>query len=241
VVKFIWVFGDQLTRTIDNEKVIFARLGKIKRGFEDTIYDKEKRSFNRVAAESPRALDYSNFVIYPRHHLILFEERDPHISIDQFRKNFSEIYKRHFSDLSNVRIDPITRTREILGILKECDRIIEAKFELFQSNPTDEPEFRKLDRLLKESNAEKTTLKFTNKKEGLTLEGSVIKEGVFMAGSGYGEYRITVEKEGSKKEIKSRDEIPRDVVESNDEPDELVNKLWEKMKERVKRGDQLEI
>lgn len=237
-VEYIWVFGDQLIKTIDNEKIIFARLGKIKRGFEDTIYDKEKGSFNRIIAKSPRTLAYSNLIIYPKRHLILFEERIPDISINQVIKSFSEIYKQQFPDLSNVGIDLIIEARETLDILRKYDKIIETKFKLIPSNPTDEPEFRKLDELLKKGNTEEATFKFTNKKEGLKIKGSILEEGLFMVGAGYGEYDITVERKGSKEKIKSKDKILREVIESTDEREELLKDFWEKMKKHIKQRDQ---
>ena len=100
--KFIWVFGDYLSETIDNEEIIFARLGKIKKTLVDMIFDRERKSFKRIKVSEPRALRYSNFIIHPKSHTILFEEKLPDISIKQFKEIFSMLYVRHFNDLSSV-------------------------------------------------------------------------------------------------------------------------------------------
>lgn len=157
--KFVWVFGDQLVKTIDEEKIIFARLGKIKSGLEETIYDKERKSFKRIKVDTPRALSYSNFILHPESHIVLFEEKRPDISINQFKEKISILYKRHFNDLSDVKIDLIVETERVFEILRRFDKVIEVQFEVTPSNPEDEIEFRRLDQLLKEGSTKEANFK----------------------------------------------------------------------------------
>jgi len=231
--KFVWVFGDPLVKDIDREKIIFARLGKIKRGLEETIFDRNKRSFRRVPVdvESPRALSYSNFIIHPNSHTILFEDKLPNISLNQFKENFSKLYKQHFRDLSDLKIDLIVETGRVFEILKQFERIIEVQFKVRPSNPEDEPEFRRLDHLLKESGTKDANLSFKNEEAGLKVEGTIIGEGISQSGAGYGEYEISVEKEGRKEIIKSKDKIVRKVVKAIDEPAELMRRFWKELKD----------
>ena len=236
--KFIWVFGDYLVETIDEEKIIFARLGKIKKGLEDTIFDRDQKSFKRIKVESPRALSYSNFIIHPESHNILFEEKMPDISIKQFKEKFSMLYTRHFVDLSGVTIDLIVETKRVFEILRQYDKVIEAQFKVTPSNPEDEPEFRRLDHLLKESDTKIANLKFKNEKDGLNVEGTIVGEGISLSGAGYGEYNISVEKEEKKEIIRSKDQILRKVVRVIDEPAELMRSFWEKLKEYIQKRKQ---
>ncbi len=233
-IKFIWVFGDQEIQIIDNEKIVFARLGKIRSGYEK-YYDKEKKSFRLRNVQSSQFLSYSNFVIHPKSHLILFEERKPLISIRQFTEIFSRIYKKHFRDLTDIGIDPIIETEMVFQILRQCKKIIDVQFKVTPSNPVDEPEFRKLDELLKDGNTKEARLRFRNEEAGLKVENTIIGEGIALSGAGYGEYTILVEREGNKEVIKSKDRISREVVKSIDQPEQLIKNFWEKMIKYIKK------
>lgn len=232
--KFTWAFGDLLIEEIEGEKVIFARLGKIKKGLEETVYDGDKKSFKQVMRNQERAVSYSNFIIHPKSHSILFEEKKPYISIKQFKENFSAIYKLLWNDLSDVRIDLIVETEEVFSLLKQFDRVTEVSFRVTPSNPTDKEEFRKLDELLKDGNTKEASFKFKNEEEGLKLENTIIEEGIYLSGAGYGEYTIRGEKGEEDKIIKSKDKIVRKIVLALDRPTEIVHEFWNQLKEYIR-------
>ena len=233
--KFVWVIGDQLVESIDEEKIIFARLGKIKSGLEETIYDKELKSFKRIKVDTPRALSYSNFIIHPESHIVLFEEKLPDISIKQFKEKISILYKRHFNDLSDVKIDLIVETERVFKILRRYDKITEVQFKVTPSNPEDEIEFRRLDHLLKDGSTKEANFRFKNEEDGLKIENTIIGEGISLSGAGYGEYNISVEKEEKREIIKSNDQILRKIVRVNDKPAELMRCFWEEIKEYLQQ------
>jgi len=234
--KFIWVFGDSRIEDIDNEKIIFARLGKVKKGFFDLTFDRERKTFKRVKVDEPRALNYSNFIIHLNSHMILFEEKLPDISIKQFEQIFFMIYGRYFNDLSTITIHIMReRLEQLYEILNQYDKITEVQLKVTPSNPNDEPEFRRLDALLKGSNTEEGKLNFRNEEEGLVLQPSIIGEGVSLSNAGYGSYNITVEKNGEREVIKSEDRITRTYIKTYDDPEILAGSFWKRLKEFIRR------
>lgn len=234
--KFIWTFGDPLIENIDTEKVIFGRLGKIRRGYEEIIYLKGQKSFQRKledqtdGKESVRALSYSNFAIHPQSMKIIFEEKTPNISINQFIENFSKIYSFHFNDISEIKIDVIIETEKVFDKIKKFDKITEAVFKLIPSNPEDEPDFRRLDGLLKEGDTKEAILNFKNEDEGLKIENTIIGEGIAMSGAAYGNYKLTLVKNKEIEIVKSSDHIYRKYIKEIDEPFILIKTFWDILK-----------
>jgi hypothetical protein len=219
--KFVWAFGDHVTKDINGEKIIFARLGKIKAGFEDLIYDKKAKSFKRVTVET-KPLYYSNLIISPKSHIIIFEER-PGISASMFPDLFSKFYSEHFNDLSSLKIDLILDREIVFSRLNDFDKIIEVKFKVMPSNPDNEEEFRKLDEEIKNSNASEASFKFKNEQDGLKVKDSMVGQGIALSGAGYGEYTIVgVEEDGEKKVIKSKDQVLRQETTIVDEPGHII-------------------
>lgn len=234
--RFTWVIADALVETNEGEKIIFARLGKIKQELVETIYDREQKSFIKEKTKSPKALSYSNFIIHPKSSTIVFEEKLPDISIKQFKEIFSMLYKRHFRDISYIKIDLKKETEKVFEMLARYDRVVKVHLKLTPTNPEDEPDFRRLDQVLKEGNIREANIEFENEDEGLKLEKTIVGEGISLSGAGYGEYRITVEKEEKREIIKSKDQILRKVILAVDEPKELIKAFGDKMKEYLKRG-----
>ena len=234
--KFIWVFGDTRIEEIDNEKIIFARLGKVKKELFYLTFDKETKQFKRKKGEEPRALNYSNFILHLNSHKILFEEKLPDISIKQFVDKFFMLYIRYFNDLSTITIDIMREPLDQLyALLNQYDKITEVQLKVTPSNPNDEPEFRRIDSFLKNSNTQEGTFKFTNKEDSLLIEGTIIGEGVALSKAGHGKYRITGEIGGEKKFIKSEDRIARFYIDTYDDIDILLRSFWEKLKGLVRR------
>lgn len=164
--KFSWVFADLMVKDADENKIIFARLGKNKKEKVETVFDKERWTYTRVAVAAPKAESFSNFVIIPRSQTILFEEKKPIISIVQFIRMFSSIYNQYFNDISNLKIDLIYEREKIFYKLKDYDKITEVEVSVMPSNPETENDFRQLDEVLKKVRPKKQLLSLKTKKMG---------------------------------------------------------------------------
>jgi hypothetical protein len=79
--KFLWVFADILVKLVDEDKIIFARLGKNKKEKVETIFDKKNWSYTRVAVIAPKAESFLNFIIIPKSQTILFLNVIPRSSL----------------------------------------------------------------------------------------------------------------------------------------------------------------
>jgi hypothetical protein len=230
--KFIWAFGDMWEKELDQGNVIFARLGKIRSPYRGTIYDTRERSFIDERIAPLRALSYSNFIVHPKTRMILFEEKS-NISINQFGKNFSIIYKRNFPDGSEIELeliekskfDAVRETKRVFEVLKER-KVVEVQFTVTPSNPDDKPEFGELDKILKNAGAKKAYIRIENEEGDLIVEGAITGWGIALSNAGYGHFRIIIEDEGRKRIIESKDKIRREIIMANDVPKELVKVFW---------------
>jgi hypothetical protein len=225
--KFIWAIGDHLIKEINDEMVIFARLGKINMDFEEAIWDRREKSFKKVSVQEPKALSWSNFIIIPRTQDIIFEEKLPDISIKQFTEIFSYIYRQHFSgDLTSLKIDLMQETQRIFEKLKGFDKILEVQLKVTPSNPEDDPLFKPLDDMLKNSDTNEANLKFKNKDHGLKVEDTIIEQGIALSSAGYGQYTIVAEKDEQVEKIKSKDEIIRSEIDVPDDPEDITRAFY---------------
>jgi hypothetical protein len=218
---FDWVFGDceDVTSELPSgEPLFFARLGKVRHGLMETFYDEKKKSFIRQELALHQAA-YSNFMIYPKKHLIVFEEKLPYISIGQFVDAFRMIYNHTNSDLSDIRIEPLSEPVQTMKMIRSYDKIIEVDFDLVTSNPDDSEDFRILDNLLKEARSADSKLKLRNESEtGLNIDSKLIKAGFSLGAKGYGEFTVRAVKGGAARTFKSRDKIIRLCIEVADDP-----------------------
>ncbi|MDF0592652.1 hypothetical protein P0O24_03540 [Methanotrichaceae archaeon M04Ac] len=236
--KFIWSIGDHLTMDLNGKKVIFARLGKINMEFEEAIWDRREKSFKKVSVQEPKALSWSNFIIITDTQDIIFEEKLPDISIKQFTEIFSYLYKQHFSgDLSSLKIDLMQETKRIFDKLRGFDKILEVQLKVTPSNPHDDPLFKPLDDMLKNSGTKEANLKFKNKEDGLTVEDTIIEQGIALSSAGYGQYTIVAKKDEQIEKIKSKDEIIRAEIEVADEPEYITRGFYRKYNEFIHREE----
>ena len=222
--KFTWAFGDYLINEDEGEKIIFARLGKIKSDSIEDFYDKETKSFRQMVIES-KTISYSNFIIIPEDQVIVFEEQ-PSITAKMFLECLSRFYRRHSNGISTITIDLIVDEEKIFTRLDSFDKITKVSFKVIPSNPDDEDDFRKLDEELKESNATEAGQWYKNESEGLLIENSMIKQGLALCNAGYGDYTVVGETNDTEHstimKIDSKDHIWREKVDLVDEPIQLI-------------------
>jgi hypothetical protein len=234
--KFLWVFADILVKLVDEDKIIFARLGKNKKEKVETVFDKKNWSYTRVAETAPKAESFSNFIIIPKSQTILFEEKKSIISINQFVEMFSSIYNQHFNDISDLKIDLVYEREKIFYKLKEYDKITEVQLNLVPSNPENEAEFRKLDDTLKEIKAKAATLVFKNETDGLNVgENTIIAQGINLSSAGYGTVKFTATKGGETENFDSKSQILRYGVPKSDTPSMIIGNFYKKFLDYIRR------
>lgn len=234
--KFFWTFTNYRIETSDDQTILFARMVKVKRQIKEVVFDEESWSPALMARETPNA-SLANFIIILEKRVIIFEELQS-ISIKLFAEMFSTMYGQRFSseDLSKVWINPVVKKELIFEKLREFDKITRVKLVVTPSNP-DTGDYRQLDELLKNSKTEEAALEFKNEEEGLTVENTIIGQGISLASAGYGYQNITAEKDGKKEVIKSKDEILRWRVPFTDDSEAFIKNLYQRYVDFIHIGE----
>jgi len=222
--KFFWTFTNFSEQKLDDDTVFFARLVKIKKQIRETVFDEKNWMPTRTERDSPSA-SYSNFIIIPYRHVIIFEELSS-ISIKTFMDMFSSMCRQLFFG-AKIRIILTVERQQILIKLKNYDKVTKVHLLVTPSNP-DTGDWRRLDLELKEGGVEEATLEYRSK-GGLKIENSIIGEAIALASAGYGgPQKITVEKQGKEEVINSEDELIRLRVPYSENPDTLTLILYQR-------------
>jgi len=235
---FVWVFGDISSMEVDGEKIIFGRLGKIKRGSEEIVYDFKEKKFKKIEQKgTARALTFSNFVIYPKHHLIAFQEKGNKLSYKRFVEVFEEMSKKYYGYGTWIKITVIPDRETILFRIMEFRKILMVHITVSPPNPVDAPEWEKFRKLLNESKAETAKIDLKNEEDGLDPDSTLIKGGVHLAISGYGRAKIEGETEyGEREVVDSKDSIQRRIIRiSTDSIEGIASRLFREIKSFISR------
>jgi hypothetical protein len=149
---------------------------------------------------------------------------------------FSSIYKQHFNDFSDLKIDLVYEREKIFYKLKEYDKITEVQLNLVPSNPENEDEFKKLDDTLKEIKAKAATLVFKNETDGLNVgENTIIAQGINLSSAGYGTVKFTATKGSETEKFDSKSQILRYGVPKSDTPSMIIGNFYNKFLEYIRR------
>lgn len=232
---FEYGFGDVKRLELDGIWFIFGRLGKVSRRKEVVMDDKESRRFVSKAIDFGMTEEYSNFLINIENKQIVFEDRRGRLPAKKFREVVSELYKQVHMDLSDLQILMKSEAKEILDEIRGYDLVERIKFHVTPSNPEDMPEFKELDKLLKDSQTEHGQLTFENKKEGLKVEDTILEQGIHLCSSGYGDFDLDALERGQPKKFSSADKIVRIMTSFIDKPTEVAKVFLGKMKEVFER------
>lgn len=246
---FYWAFGDfQPISTNDDEEIYFGRLCRVYKDVVQNFYDDVHKTVIRDHLKNKG--DYSNFVFIPKANVVVFEEKRPSVTINNFINAFSRIYKDvYVDDLSYIKIEPFIETRAISELISQYDKVIKVKLRVMPTNPDDDPVYRPLDKMLKDATASSGTLEFKNENTGVKISGTVIEQGMLLGDAGYGDYELTVirglQERTDPETIKSTDKIKRVNVENPENPveiGELYSDIFERYyanrhAERTHNGD----
>ena len=234
-----WRFGNFLSKKINDETVIFCRLGRIKGNKIETVFDESNRVFIPKHVDDERAIAYVNFVIYPKREVVIFEDKSPVISTKQFIKFFNTLYKNYFKVISDLKIDLMKESQKVFDRIAELETINSVSLHLMLPNPDNDEEYEGVKKLLEELNAKNAKLNFKNEEGSLNVDKTLIGQGIHLGNAGYGDYEIIGKrKDGNYDKIISQDEISRTIVQARDSPEELINKFFEKIKNRLKKKEE---
>ena len=232
---FIWVFGDFDFIEDINDGIIFGKLGKNREVNQKTRYDKKLKKFNKEITFESSDYSVSRFVISSQTNTILFEEKKSKISQRQFVSIFTKMFNKYFDDLSSIKIDPVLETTQVFQWINKQDKLISVSFSLSPSNPSNEPDFKRLDELLRETKTEAARLFLENGHEGLNPESLIINQAVRLSGAGYGNYSITGEENGKKTKLVSKDSIRRQALDSPNEDGQIKNRIIQMLRSITNR------
>lgn len=211
--------------------LVFGRLGKVHTKRNLVVDDKESRQFTRKDIGFGITEEYSNFLIDIKNKQIVFEDRRGRLPEKKFREVVSELYKRVHTDLSDLQISMKSETEEVLEEIRSYELIKRIKFQVTPSNPEDMPEFKELDKILKDSRTEHSNMSFENKKEGLKVEKTILEQGIHLCSSGYGEFDLDAMQEGQPKKFSSSDKVVCMWESFIDVSDEIISLFLKKMRE----------
>jgi len=220
-----WRFGNRLKIELDDpkgEEIYFGRLGKIGREHVHEVYNEVKKEF--IVSPGQPSASHSNFIVYPKENLIVFEERAD-IKIKKFISVFAHMYLKAFQDLSRILIEPISEPYTLSQIQKDFEKIVEVDLHVVRSNPESDPEFQPIEKILHETGSSEWSTKFQNPREGLKADSPIIKGGIKLSSEGYGDYKIVAMKGEQRREFISVEQAIKIVVEGVDEPIEVAKAL----------------
>ena len=194
--EFEWKFGG----VVAQRDLIFGKLGRIRKEAIRTVYDEGKKDFIEQAVERPDA-DVTNFCLFLHDKIIAFERKQL-IGQNVFMKILEELYNRFLGVSLGISLDLLTDTKEIYEILGGADKLLSISFKLKPTNPSTADEIHKMDEGLKKIRADKATLEFQNRSDGLEykVDGNFVEVGIEMCRRGYGSF--------SMKYLKGDQEIP---------------------------------
>lgn len=185
-----WSFTDLKEEIIEGRKVIHGNVTKSKYATQK-IKDGDK-TFRK---QSEKELAETAFFVYDLRNELLIFEPNSKINLDSFIIFFTRLLSQD-PIIGKVIIKTIPEEYKILQHLLSYDKVTQLSFTLIHPNPG-KKHFNLYNKLIHDSNLKELDLQMTNKEEGIDLkaEGSqikneVIKDGIDLVESGYGEIHM---------------------------------------------------
>jgi hypothetical protein len=223
--EFIWRFGGVQKQ----DDSIVGRFGKINKSKISAQFDDKINDFIETSRSQEEAY-YSNFCIFVKEHLILFEKR---FGVGQ--RDFKGIFEKAFNNLCHtgeLEIELLTDKKEVMKIIEESDKLEQIEFNLRPSNPDSSQDSKLIDDALKAAGSKKGKIILENKETGLnrTKKLTLITSGIALCNLGYGTYKIRASKGG---ELLFIDSVKKIIKEKAPRPE--LGKELESFKKILKR------
>lgn len=229
--RFNWAFGDVGSQTINNDEIIFGRLGRTITKKFGTVYDQQKHSYRKDLIKSSEAA-YSNFFIVPKSHVLALEDKY-NLTRNMFVKKFKEFWTKN--DYTDIKFEFIKDEVEIFELVKGWDKLSRASFYLVPSNPDSREDWKDVDEIIRRAKAKRAKLEFENKDESLSKQGSIIQKSMSMAADGYGEFKLNGWIGNVGQAFNSISTIIRKDIHSVDELPAILGQLYNEIKKILER------
>jgi hypothetical protein len=231
---FFYAIVDPQTRTLDGDRVVFAKLAKIRIARQAQFWD--ERNWKTIPARLPgqQAESQVRFVAF-EDNIIAFEERRPYIPKSTFLRVLPTLYTIAADQALRVlRLELLKDEREVTVWLEAHERVVKVRFEgLRKPNPIDDPILAKIKKEIDETNARNMT--FENKDQGVKAdEGSLIRSGVKLCQEGYGEFDIEATTGAEEPERRTSREFTLSKRVEYQDDREFIEKTWRE-KRRIRR------
>ncbi|MDD5129822.1 MAG: hypothetical protein PHS66_02055 [Candidatus Omnitrophica bacterium] len=229
--RFKWAFGDVGIQSINNDEIIYGRLGRtIKQKF-GTVYDQNKHSYKKDLIKSSEAA-YSNFFIMPKFNIIALEDKY-NLTKKLFISKFKEFWDKN--DYTDIKFEFLKDEIEIFDLVKSWDRLSRATFDLVPSNPSSRDDWKEVDEIIRKAEAKRAKLEFENREKGLAKQGSVIQKSMSMAADGYGEFKLKGWIGNVGQTFNSLSTIIKKEIHSVDELPAILGQLYKEIKKILER------
>ncbi len=233
--KFTYVFVEPETLEIDQNSFLVVTLAKIRREHFAQYFDPEKWRLVERPLPGMRSEERS-FLLIGEDGLLIVEERKPWLRMSLIARVISGFAEEAFETIGRLVLTPLGVTADVLATISGWEGVTRIRFrELQTSNPEARRVFERMERVLRDANAEKTTIVFSNEEGALnTAEDSLIRSGIELSNEGYGEYSIEGEQEGQAVSVSKRHAILKHRVQYGTmrEWADAAIALWK----RIRRG-----
>lgn len=191
-------------------------LGKFGKQYPEnpTDYDEDKGDFVEEDEEDTKA-NYAMFLIYPKENYIIYSQRK-RVGFQQFREAFIQGYNDYSNIEDGLAINLMQNKTDVSRIIENA-KVNEAEFEIVPTNPSTDPNMKKLDSHVQGMNASELHLE-ANGIGSLNMEQDLLSGGIAMSNNGYGKYKLAYELDGESHILESDD---RPAVKRMEHPDNL--------------------
>jgi hypothetical protein len=234
--EYDWVFGD--TEKISDD-AIYGILGKVRKNQVASVFDDNTKKFITKDLVKNIAVDLSNFWVFTKKHIIVFERRQ-HIGEIQFQELLTKGFSSHTGKEFAIEIDLLKDKTQIERIMKEADKFTCFELNVTPTNPDPNPDSDKIDNELKSMRAKKGKFTFSNVNEGLDFTGkdNLINSGIALCNLGYGTYKGEYVLGNNKRSINSKKQVikretklPSDSKEKYSKILTILQKILEGLKD----------
>jgi hypothetical protein len=192
--RYLWGFFDVNEVHFGDLRFVEGYLVKLSPLLDEEVADLSTHQLAQAAIEN-RTIAKSRFFVQPESALIAFTRSGGHISIDQFRRYFADVFKEEYEGIFvDADIQLIEERFRFLDQIERLQAISVIEFSLHPTNPNYDEFYEKTDKRLRELEAESYQERYELKPDAdaeKVREDAEIKGKILMAEDGYGVARVT--------------------------------------------------